>query len=439
CCSSLAAADLDYREVTLENGLRVILLREDRAPVVVVQVWYHVGSVDEVEGKTGLAHMLEHMMFQGTKKLAPEEFARIVARNGGVDNAATSHDFTYYYIKLGSDRLELALSLEADRMRDLLLRPEKFKSENQVVREERRMRNESTPAARMAEAFQAAAYRVHPYGRPVIGWMEDIQKFTVTDLVAFYQKYYAPNNATLIIAGDFAFATAEALVRQHFAPLPRNPDLQRPRPPVEPPPDAVRLLYVLDAETRVPVWRAGFLVPTLGSSPAGRDAHALALAGNVLGGGSASRLYRRLVTQEKLAVSVQVDYADLERDPCLLTIHVTPAKGASLARLEAVVGEEVTRLQREPVPDRELTRTQNAMIAEHTYNRDSIHALAAHIGQAVTSGVDWKEVLIHYPERIRAVTAADIQKVAERHLSPQRWVVGVLLPIPTPKPKKMPL
>ncbi|MBF0153298.1 MAG: insulinase family protein [Magnetococcales bacterium] len=437
CSATLQAGDLDYRELTLDNGLQVILLREKRAPVVVVQVWYRVGSVDEEDGQTGLAHMLEHMMFQGTKTLAPEEFSRIVARNGGVDNASTSQDFTYYYIKLGSDHLDLALRMEADRMRNLVLQESKFSSENKVVREERRMRNEATSTARMGEKYQAAAYRVHPYGRPVIGWMADIRNHSVSAMREFYQRYYAPNNATLIVAGDIDFIAAEQRVRHHFSPLPANETLQRPQVPQEPVPTTARYLQVLDPEAKVPVWLAGFLVPTLADTRVGNDPFALEVVATILGGGSSSRLYRRLVTQEKLAVSVHVEYSNLSRDPCLFDIHVTPGKEASLLRIEAIVREELERLGREPVMERELAKTRNSMIAEHVYERDSIQSQAWNMGRAVTSGVDWKGLLVHLPDRVRAVAAADVRRVTARYLSPERWFVGTLLPFPTPKPRRV--
>ncbi|MBF0176042.1 MAG: insulinase family protein [Magnetococcales bacterium] len=434
---TLQAAELDYRDFTLENGLQVVLLREKRAPVVVVQVWYRVGSMDEVAGQTGLAHMLEHMMFQGTKSLAPEEFSRIVARNGGTDNASTSQDYTNYYIKLGADQLDLALRMEADRMRNLVLREAKFKSENKVVREERRMRSEATPAARMGERFLATAYQAHPYGRPVIGWMEDISRLSVADLDAFYRRYYAPNNATLVIGGDLEFSEAEQKVRHYFSPLPSDPHLKRQRVAPEPYPATSRRLDFLDAEAKVPLWMAGFLSPTMTDGAAGNDPFALELAGAILGRGLSSRLYRRLVTEDKLAVSVTVDYASLSRDPVFLTFHILLAKGAFPARVEEAVREEVTRLGREPVPERELAKMQNFLIAEHVYERDSVQSLTWDVGRAITSGVDWRQFVIHFPERMRAVTAADVQRVAARYLSSERWVVGVLMPFPTPKPRKV--
>ncbi|MBF0135288.1 MAG: insulinase family protein [Magnetococcus sp. DMHC-1] len=431
------AATLAYRDFTLDNGLRVVLLQEKRAPVVVVQVWYRVGSADEVAGQTGLAHMLEHMMFQGTRTLAPEEFSSIIARHGGVDNASTSQDYTNYYIKLGSEHLDLALRMEADRMRNLVLKEEKFISENKVVQEERRMRTDAVPAARMVEKYRAMAYQVHPYGRPIIGWMADIRKHSVAAMQAFYQKYYAPDNATLVVGGDLEFAAAEERIRHHFASLPGTG--QRSRSPLtqEPTPSAQKQLYVLDPEARIPVWMVGFLTPTFADIQAESDAFALEVAGTILGGGLSSRLYRRLVTEEKLAVSVSADYASLSRDPVLFMIQVTPRKDASLIRLEEIVRTEVERLGQEPVPERELAKTRNSIIAEHVYDQDSIHSLTWNIGRAITSGVDWKKMLIDYPDRIRTVTAEAVQKAVVRYLKPDRWIVGVLLPLPTPTPRKV--
>ncbi|MBF0358925.1 MAG: insulinase family protein, partial [Magnetococcales bacterium] len=256
---SLHAQALESRSFTLKNGLQTILVKESKAPVVVTQVWYRVGASDEVSGKSGLAHMLEHMMFQGTKRLGPSEFSAIIARNGGDDNASTAQDYTNYWIKLSSDRLELALDLEADRMQNLLLNEEEFRSENLVVREERRSRTDNKPTARFFEKFRKAAFSDHQYGRPVIGWMADIEKHTLADLQAWYKENYAPDKATLVVVGDIEFDSAEALVRKHFSPLKQS--LGKERKPLKalPKREGTLRFDAQDSRATLPLYYAGFI------------------------------------------------------------------------------------------------------------------------------------------------------------------------------------
>ncbi|MBF0460502.1 MAG: insulinase family protein [Magnetococcales bacterium] len=474
CLAPLSAYGLEHQDFTLENGLRVILVREPKAPVVLSEVWYRVGSVDEVEGKTGLSHMLEHMMFQGTPKVPSGEFHRLVGRNGGEDNASTSYDFTCYYIKLASDRAELALRLEADRMRHLSLRDEEFHPENQVVQEERRMRTDADPTGRFLEKFLAKAYGTHPYGRPVIGWMTDIQHFTTDDLRTWYQRYYVPNNAVLVLVGDLELEPMAQQVRRHFADIPAAPPvvptvLPAYQPPAlavapigsaEPGPTEAQRLEIADKAVTLPVWYSGYPVPTL-LTEGREDVFALDVLATILGGGSSSRLYQKLVMERGLAVSVAAHYGGYGRSWELLTVSASPPStdnedalappvdghggppvappersGASagvtgveaLPLIEQIVQQEVLRLTQEPVSERELQRAKNGMIAQHVFGRDSIHELASEIGLLSLNGLDWVALVEGYPQKIAEVRAEDVQRVAARYLRPEQRIVGVLKP-----------
>ncbi|MEO5350231.1 MAG: insulinase family protein [Magnetococcus sp. YQC-3] len=457
----LNAEGLEHRDFTLDNGLRVILVREPKAPVAISQIWYRVGSVDEEAGKTGLSHMLEHMMFQGTPKVPAGEFHRIIGQNGGENNASTSTDYTNYYIKLASDRIELALRMEADRMRHLTLSEDNFRSENQVVQEERRSRTDADPNARFMEQFQASAYGAHPYGHPVIGWMAEIQQLTVADLRAWYQRYYAPDNAVLVVVGDIDLATIAQQVESHFADIPPRPDRPQTLLPEYQLPDRskscslpVPRLEVTDKAVTLPVWHGAYPVPSL--LTAGKeDVFALDLLATILGGGSSSRLHQRLIINEELAVSASAHYGGYGRSWELFSLSAapkstptaafsTPPEGekerrrgehaasvtgkAALPLIEQIILQEIERLTREPVSERELQRAKNSMIAQHIFARDSIHELASVIGLLSSKGLEWQSLVEEYPKLIEAVRAEDIQRVAARYLNPDQLIVGVLQP-----------
>ncbi|MBF0162736.1 MAG: insulinase family protein, partial [Magnetococcales bacterium] len=451
-----AATGLEHQDFTLDNGLRVVLVRESKAPVIMLQLWYRVGSVDEEAGKTGLSHMLEHMMFQGTPLVPEGEFHQRIGRNGGENNASTSHDFTNYYIKLASDRSGLALALEADRMRHLSLHESAFLSENRVVQEERRTRTDGDPNARFLEQFQAKAYGDHPYGRPIIGWMPEIQQLTVADLRAWYQRYYVPNNAVLVLVGAMDLATMAQEVREHFSGIPAAPTATPgeippyqppPLPPSEPPPpqrhfSAAQRLEVRDPGVTLPLWHAGCPVPTL-QTEGREDAFALDVLATVLGGDSNSRLHKKLVLDEGVAVSATASYGGYSRSFELFGLSVAPQSAepsptpqsaappqgaAALSHIEAAVWSEVDRLAREPVEERELQRAKNSMVAHHVFAQDSIHELASAIGLLAVNGLDWLSLIEGYPQHIAAVRAEDLQRVAARYLRPEHCTVGVLQP-----------
>src|SRR5262245_16216761 len=305
-----APAARDVAEATLDNGLRVLVLEDHRSPVISVQVWYREGSRNERPGATGLAHFLEHMMFKGTKARGKGEFSRLIEQNGGQDNAFTTQDVTSYYVNTAAEKVDMVLGLEADRMRNLLLDPKEIDSERQVVMEERRTRTEDDPDGLLSEQMMSLAFKAHPYRWPVIGWMEDIRRINPTELRAFYDLYYRPNNAILVVAGDVAAPAILARVRQLFGPIPKGPEAP-PVTAVEPPQIDERRLVVRKTGAQLPIVHLAWHVPNFRS----QDAPALDLLSAILSEGRASRLYRKLTYERRLAMSAGGDYSYFSLDP----------------------------------------------------------------------------------------------------------------------------
>jgi zinc protease len=423
-----ALAFFPVLDQTLDNGLRVIALRVDKAPVVQVYLWYRVGAADEPDGKSGIAHMLEHMMFQGTETIPSGEYSNIIARHGGEDNATTSHDYTNYHVKIAADQLEQVLRLEADRMRHLKILPENFKSENHVVQEERRQRTDSDPSGRFWEQYRQHLYGAHPYGRPVIGWMADIKKFTLADLTQWYQRHYAPNNAILVVVGDVSLDETLMLAKRHFGAFPAIPDLTRPPFAHQDQIVAAQTWVLRDKNAKLSKWYAGFSVPSYSDEPdQARESYALDMLSEILGGGRTSRLYQRLVIQEQRAIGADADYGGLSRDTERFLLNATPKQARDWEDIQRIAFEEVRRLQTEPVSARELDKARNTLIADHIYSLDSVSDLAWIVGRLSVVDDDWR-LVVHYPDRLREVTPADVQRVAQRYLNTERAIVGVLLP-----------
>jgi zinc protease len=408
-------------EAVLDNGLRILVLEDHRSPIATVQTWYRVGSRNEVPGATGLAHFLEHMMFKGTPTYGKGQFARIVEENGGQDNAFTSHDVTAYYVNIAADRVDLVLGLEADRMRNLLLDPKEIDSERQVVGEERRTRTEDDPDGYLSEEFLAAAYKAHPYGWPVIGWMNDVQRINPAELRAFYDRYYQPNNALLVVAGDVDTPRVISRVREAFGRIPRGA-APPPMSSVEPPQLAERRVLVYKADARAPIVYIGFHVPNYAST----DAPALELLSTILQGGRASRLYRRLVYEQRLALSVGGDYAYLSHDPNLFWFSGTPLPGQTPEALEQAIMAEIERVKTEAVPEEEIERAKNQIEAAFVWRQDSVHSRASTLARFEMTG-SWRNAESFVP-LVRRVTAADLQRVARAYFQTDRRTVGVLLP-----------
>jgi zinc protease len=407
-------------ETSLENGLKVLILEEAKAPVVTVQVWYKVGARNEPVGKTGLAHMLEHMMFKGTPTISGKEYETRIQRNGGVNNAHTAMDVTAYYVDFAAERVVLGLELEADRMAHLLLAEKDFQSERAVVAEERRLRVDDQPANLLGEVMRATAFLAHPYGRPTTGWTSDIQSWTREDVAAFYRTYYAPNNATLIVAGAVKRDELLPKIRALFGGIPRQP-APPPVVTVEPPQVGERRVFVRK-EAELPVFFAVHHVPNLTHA----DSFALNALATILGGGESARFHQALVIDKRLASYAGAEYNPAHTDPFLFGWSAGPLPGKSAEEIEQALVAEVERLQRDGVTERELAKAKNQMEAEFVFAQDSIHGLANLLGLYETVA-SWR-LLDGFLEGIRQVTAADIRRVAQAYLTSDNRTVAILVP-----------
>ena len=408
------------KESALENGLKILLLEEHKAPVVTVHVWYRVGARNEQPGTTGLSHLLEHMMFKGTSKLGPGQFSRVIRRNGGRDNAFTSEDYTGYFETFASDRVELALELEADRMRGLLLDRKEAEAEKHVVMEERRLRTEDEPISALREVMGAAAFQVHPYRQPVIGWMSDIEKLAREDLVRHYNTYYVPNNAVLIVVGDFKSDELLPKIRHHFGAIPRAADPPAVRA-IEPEQRGERRL-VLKKEAELPFVFMGYHVPNL-KHP---DNFALEILAYILSGGKSARIYKSLVYEKQLALFAGGGYDRESIDPNLFPFYASVMPGKTSEEVEQALTAEIERVKNEPIPDRELQKAKNQIEAGFLFGQDSVFNLARQLAEyEIVAG--WRAWEAYLPG-IRAVTAADLQRVARVYLTPDHRTVAVLIP-----------
>jgi len=407
---------------TLDNGLRVLLLEDHRSPIVSFQVWYRVGSRDEHRGATGIAHFLEHLMFKGTPARGPKQFARLVEENGGQDNAFTSQDVTSYFVDIAADKIDLVIELEADRMQNLLLDPKEINAEREVVIEERRTRTEDDPSGFLGEEVGSIAFKAHPYGSPIIGWMEDIKRITPAEIRAFYKTYYVPNNAIVVAVGDFRAPAVLEKIQKTFGRIPRA----KTPPPVlaiEPMQNGERRVIV-KKEAELPVVYMAWHVPNHRAN----DAPALEVLSTILSGGRASRLYRDLVYQRQLALEAGGDYSYFALDPNLFWFWATPMPGQTAETLEAELAKHMERLKTEPVTDEELARAKNQIESAFVFQEDSVHRRAALLARfELIGGYVQKD---SFMTKIRAVTAADLTRVAGAWFAPERKSVGVLLPKP---------
>ena len=410
---------------TLDNGLQVVVVENPRAPIVVHTVWYRVGAADEPPGKSGIAHFLEHLMFKGTPTVPSGQFSKIVAANGGSDNAFTSQDYTAYVQRVASDKLELVMRMEADRMAHLRLTDEKVAPERGVVQEERRQRTDNSPSAQLYERRRAVTYLRHPYRIPVIGWKREIDRLTAEDALAFYRRHYAPNNAILIVAGDATAAEIRRLAEKYYGPIPRRPVPERVRPE-EPDQLAARRITMKNPRVHVPsvsiTWRA----PSYSAGET-RHAYPLLLLSDILGGGGTSRLHRRLVIEEKAASGAGAGYLGTALDIGEFSVSASALSGGDIAGIEALLKEEIERVVEDGVTEAELARTKRAMLASAIYARDGLRAAPRAIGRALTTGRTIADVEA-WPERIEAVTAAEVREAARAVFVERRSVTAVLLP-----------
>lgn len=420
-----AQAAEEVREYMLENGMKVLVKPDHRAPVAVSEVWYKVGSSAEHNGTTGISHVLEHMMFKGTKSLPAGRFSAIIAANGGEENAFTGRDYTAYYQFMRSDRLETSFKLEADRMRNLLLPKDEFKKERQVVREERFMRTDDKPEALTYERLNAVASLNGPYRNPVIGWDEDLKVLTVEDLRAWYETYYAPNNATLIVVGDVEPDAIFALAKKHFGKLkPSKPPVDKPRG--EPEQRGERRLQI-HAPAKVPYVLIGYHVPSLKTAKEAWEPYALDVLAGILDGGSSARLSSELIRKQEIAASASASYDLTAKFQTLFMLDANPTEAHSIQEVERALYQQVEKLRTELPSDAEMARVKAQVIASKVYELDSVQQLANQMGALETVGLGW-QLMEQYPEKIKAVTAEQVRKVAQKYLIKKHRTVAVLVP-----------
>jgi zinc protease len=422
------AAAVEPSEFVLSNGMKVLLVEVPKAPVATVQVWYKVGSRNEVMGRAGLSHMLEHMMFKGTAKYPKGTFSRLIRKNGGIDNAFTGQDFTAYFENLAADRVELALELEADRMQGLALDRNEFQTEREVVKEERRLRNEDDPQGALVETLYAQAFLSHPYHWPVIGWFTDLDAMTLEDLQRHYDTFYSPNNATLIVVGDIKAEALFPTIKNLFEPIPKGPSPKH-ATTAEGEQRGERR-FLLKREAQVPFVMMGFRVPNYSSD----DSYALNLLEAILSRGKSSRLYQSLVYDQKNSLAVGAEYSLMQTDPGLFYFYSLVSPDAKVEAVEDALQREITRLQSEPPSETELQRAKNQVEASRVFEQDSNFRHAMLLGESESIGAGWRRV-DQFLERTQAITAKDIQRVAKQYLTQDNRTVGILVPTPSKQPE----
>jgi zinc protease len=427
CLAPGAQTPLSVQERVLDNGMKIVVREDRRAPVVASMVWYRVGSIDEVNGLTGLAHVTEHMMFRGTRRLPDGEFSRRVAQLGGRDNAFTGRDYTAYHQQLSAKDLGIVLELEAERMANLVVAPEIFAKEIQVVMEERRWRTDDRPRSALFEQLYATAFTAHPYRTPVIGWMNDLENLTADDVRDFYRRWYSPNNAVLVVVGDVEAEQVFRLAQRHFGRVERRA-LPRRSPQSEPEQRGMRRV-TLQAPAQSAFVIMGFHAPALRDGERDWEPWALEVLEAVFEAGDLARLPRALVRESRVASSVDVGYEKLQRGPAMFTISAAPSDGRSPAELETAIRGEIARLVRDGITAEELARAQTQLVAQHLFQQDSMFAVATQIGVAEMAGHGARAVERFVP-RIRAVTAEQVRDVARRFLVEERMTVAVLEPLP---------
>ncbi|MDJ0880649.1 MAG: pitrilysin family protein [Gammaproteobacteria bacterium] len=413
-------------EKTLDNGLKIIVREDHRAPVVVSQVWYRIGSSYENDGITGVSHVLEHMMFKGTKSLKPGEFSEIIAANGGRENAFTSKHYTAYFQRIASDRLEICLKLEADRMRNVIFLAEEFRKEVAVVREERRSRVDNRPKSRLFEQFYATAFLTSPQRIPTIGWMDDLENLQMQDAADWYKLWYAPNNATLVIVGDVDSEQVFELAEKYFGAI--KPSLiERPKPRAEIEQQGERRIS-LYGQTSSPYLLMGYKTPVLRDFKGDvKDIYALDVLSGILDGGNSARVARKMLRGEEIAVEAGTSYDAFNRLPGLFLFAGTPNKDIDPSVLEKAFKDEIKDLQENLVNNQELERVKAQVIAAKVFDQDSMYNMAMQIGMLDSVGHDWS-LVDKYVDYIRGITAEDIMRVANKFFDNNQLTVATLWP-----------
>ncbi len=418
----------------LGNGLELVVIPDHRAPVVTHMIWYKVGAADETPGKSGLAHFLEHLMFKGTAKNPAGKFSQVVARIGGQENAFTSQDYTGYFQRVPSEQLRTVMEFEADRMTGLQLTDEVVLPERNVILEEQNQRVGNNPRARLSEQIDAALYLNHPYGKPVIGWRHEMEQLSRDDAIGFYRRFYAPNNAIVVIAGDVDPLKMRTMVEETYGKIPRHGTVAPRVRPEEPPPVAVRSLTLADPRVEMPTLQREYLVPSFRTAKRG-ESEALEVLSHILGSGSNSRLYRALVVDKQMAVMTSAWYDANALDQSKFGVMGGPRPGVTLQQLESEIDAVIAQVIDKGVTPEELERTKTRLIADAVYAQDNQATMARWYGAALTTGATVNDVK-SWTDRIRAVTAEQVQGAAKQWLEKQRSVTGYLIKDKGPQVEK---
>ncbi len=430
--SAASARVFDPQTAVLDNGMQVVVVSNHRAPVVSHMVWYKVGAQDEPLGKSGIAHFLEHLMFKGTDTYPQGEFSKRVARNGGSENAFTGQDYTAYYQTVATDRLEMVMRMEADRMTHLVLTPEQIEPERRVILEERSQRVDNNPSQWLGEHISAALFMNHPYRKPIIGWEHEIQSLSVGDILAFYKRFYAPNNAILVVAGDVTLDDVLPLAKKYYGAIPPSTGVTH-LELREPPQRAPRDVTLTNADVKQPRWSRTYLAPSY-LYGATEHAYALELISTIMGEGATSRLYKSLVVDKGLADAAGASYSGADRGPSTFVVYATPKPGVSITEIESAVDEVIDDVKENGFTTEEIDRAKNQVRVQAIYARDSLQTGAYILGAALAEGRTIDDVE-NWPDRIAAITPEAIEKAAAYVFKPESSVTAKLLPIPAGKKK----
>jgi zinc protease len=419
------AADIKIADFKLANGLELVVIPDHRAPVVTHMIWYKVGAADETAGKSGLAHFLEHLMFKGTAKNPTGYFSKLVARIGGQENAFTSNDYTGYFQRVPTEQLKPMMELEADRMTGLQLTDQVVLPERDVILEEQNQRVANNPRARLGEQIDAALYLNHPYGKPVIGWRHEMELLSRDDAIGFYRRFYGPNDAVVVIAGDVEPEQARKFAEETYGKVERRAVIAKRDRPKEPPPEATRWLTLADPRVEQPMMQRAYLAPSFATAKPGQS-EALEVLAHILGGGSNSRLYSALVVDKHIAVSAGAGYDSSALDLSKFSVYGVPSPGVSLPQFETAADAVIAEVIAKGVTAEELERAKSRLIADAIYAQDNQASMARWYGTALMTGATVDDVR-RWPERIRAVTASQVQDAAVQWLDKKRSVTGYLI------------
>ncbi len=422
-------------EFLLDNGLKLVVKEDHRAPVVVSQIWYKVGSIDEVNGLTGVAHVLEHMMFKGTKKFPGGEFSKKIAAAGGRENAFTSYDYTGYYQQLHKNSLPMAMELESDRMRNIVLTEEEFSKEIKVVMEERRLRTDDQPRALLYEKMMAMAFQSHPYKNPIIGWMDDLENMRVEDAKDWYNRWYAPNNAILVVVGDVDAKAVYQLAQQNYGAIKTSniPLLNARKPQVEPVQQGTKRIIV-KAPAELPYLIMSYHVPSIKNTASDWEPYALEVLESILDGHASARLNKTLVRENQIANSADASYSGISRGPSMFFLSAVPRVGKTIEELEQALRNEIEKIIKLGVTEEELVRVKAQVIAGHVYQRDSIFSQAMQIGRFESTGLSYRDIDTLL-EKIKMVSTEQIREVATKYFIEDNLTIAILDPQPLDQKK----